>query len=43
MDTRLDATMFHADGYPDLQAWVRRSNGYLNIPWDAAVKKARSS
>jgi hypothetical protein len=28
------------------QAWVRRFNGYPNIPWDlwdAAVKKARSS
>jgi hypothetical protein len=44
-ERHLDATMFHANGYPNLQAWVRRFNGYLNIPWDlwdAAVKKARS-
>jgi hypothetical protein len=32
--TPIDATVFHANGYPDLQAWVRRFNGYPNIPWD---------
>jgi hypothetical protein len=26
--------MPHANGYPDLQQWVRHYGGYPNIPWD---------
>jgi hypothetical protein len=43
-ETPLDPTTFHVNGYPDLQAWVRRCNGYPNIPWDqwdAAIARAK--